>query len=336
MTHALSEDEALLILGSLFWNTFSREDNRYHDRSEIHPVQLVIGSEIVKAPYFDHWGELGVSSMAHHPDGRLYFTTGADLIEVSPGAGPPITTFEIPGLRDVHEITLLGDLLWLANTGHDEVVAFDVHRREVARRIPLEPFRSRVGMLSSRREGRDRFHCNQVFQGLDGRLYGLVHQVTGRMLGKRVARHLLRKRGDGGVIDLEAGSRKHLWLVAPHTVTVVNGEYWIFDSGSRHINIYDARWRLKARIPVPSFGRGAAMSRSSGLFFAGMSQWKLEKSDRVSAISRGALDERNLIQVFQPEARQCVGEIPVPDGVEQINNVYILPRKVAGELIQFS
>ena len=78
------------------------------------------------------------------------------------------------------------------------------------------------------------------------------------------------------------------------------------------------------------------MSRSSGLFFAGMSQWKLEKSDRASAISRGELDERNLIQVFHPEDRQCVGEIPVPDGVEQINNVYILPRKVADELIQFS
>ena len=119
------------------------DEDREHARSELQPVQLIVDGSIVKLAFVNSWGELGVSWITRLRDNDrvLYLTTGSDLIELGLRARASIKEFRIPNLKDVHEMTLIGDLLWLANTGYDEAVAFDVPEKQVVQRIRLERFR---------------------------------------------------------------------------------------------------------------------------------------------------------------------------------------------------
>ena len=247
----ISDDEALLVLGSLYWNTFAKEDNRYHLREEIFPVQLVFDGRIHKLGYFQDWGELGVSSLAIVQDQGtvLYLTTGSDLIELRITPEVKYRRFDIPHLKDVHQIMLIDNMIWMANTGYDEAVAFDISAGEVARRIKLKVFRTPASIKGPGVEGEEihRFHCNQVFRGLNGKLYGLVHHIAGKMLAMKVLSKVLVKQGTGGVIELESGKRHPLWLRAPHTVSIVGDEYWVFGSGSRKMCIYSQGVGIETR-----------------------------------------------------------------------------------------
>lgn len=74
----------------------------------------------------------------------LYVTTGSDLIELHVHREDAkvlrMTNFDIPQLKDIHEISLIDGVLWLANTGYDEAVAFDITRKEVIRRVSMASF----------------------------------------------------------------------------------------------------------------------------------------------------------------------------------------------------
>jgi hypothetical protein len=324
----LPPDQAILVFGSLN----AKLEDRYHSRSEINPVQLISDGKVIKLPFFNDWGEVGASSMVYQlrEEVVLYLTTGPDLIELRFGEKALSTQLEVANLKDVHEITLIDNLLWLANTGYDEVVAFDLSSRKVLHRIQLERFKLKTNLINkslgndeTEWQEIDRFHCNQVFKGIDGNLYALVHHTTGKQLQTRIAKRLLKKQGDGGVIDLKSGKSIQLWLKAPHTVRIVNGEYWVFDSGGRAINIYSPDWRLKSKIATIGWGRGADLSNDGSLFYAGISE------KRARYRESDDLPNKNMVQVFRTKDGVCVGQFIINDGIEQINNVYVIPNYLA-------
>lgn len=330
----VSSKEAVLVFGSLN----AKEEDRYHDRANIEPVQVFVDGEVRQIPYFNDWGDLGVSSMAmamvNGSEPELYLTTGADLVRLRLIGSAEIAHFDIPSLRDVHEMTIINSTLWLANTGYDEAVGFDLREEKVSSRIKLEKFRLKTSATdraatqdSGSYEEVDHFHCNQVFEGIDGKLYALVHHATGRQLITRIAKKLIKKQGDGGVVDLQSGRGIQLWLKAPHTVRIVNGEYWVFDSGNKTMNIYDAEWNLKRRVATAGWGRGAGLSNDMELFYAGMSE-KRKRYQQPGDDSGG-----NIVQVFRTSDGECVGQLPISSGIEQINNIYIIPRTQALALL---
>ncbi len=242
----------------------------------------------------------------------------------------------IPELKDVHEISLIDEVLWLANTGYDEAVAFDITRKEVVDRVSLASFRkfSNVTLESLKAgvDGReiDRFHCNQVFRGLDGRLYVLVHHVSGKQLLTRLANKFIKRQGNGGVIDIETGRKIALSLKGPHSVRCVGNEYWICDSGSRTVNVYDANWALIAKFDSIGWGRGADYSVMDNVCYVGSS------AHRKRYRNRAYYNDKNVVQVFRISDKALKGELLIPDGIEQINNIYLIPRTLGEAMMRLS
>ncbi|TCK18163.1 uncharacterized protein DUF4915 [Thiogranum longum] len=329
----IPHDQALLVTGSLN----AMEDDRGHDdRSLIHPVQIVLDGDVINCSCFDSLGELGVSALVVVQKDPLvtYITTGADLIELSieNDGSAQVRRIEIPALKDVHEMSLLDGVLWLANTGYDEAVAIDLDEKCVVKRIVLGKFRGKIraslpSFTGNDIQAVDRYHCNQVFQDINGKLCALVHHTSGKQLLKRIARKVIKSQGDGGVVDLDTGQAVSLSLKGPHSVRCVNGDYWVCDSGSRMLNVYDATWRLKNRLPTHGWGRGADFSKHHGLYYVGISAERKRYRDRPD------YNDRNLIEVFKTDDGELLGEIPIVDGIEQINNVYLLQRGVVETLL---
>lgn len=318
----------VIVLGSLN----AKPQDRTLSRSEIVPVQLVRRDGIAPINFFNSWGELGVSSMAWHPGTPMvvYVTTGDNLAKIDLEKRE-VKFLDIPLLVDVHEMTVIGGSLWLANTGRDEVIVFDIEREKVLRRHSLSAFKSVVeitecidGNMDADDvvEVKDKFHCNQVFQGLEGHTYVLVHHVTGKQLVRRIAQRLVKSQGDGGVINLDTGTVVRLGLKGPHSVRKIGGEYWLFDSGNATINVYNSEWNLKQRIPTRGWGRGADCAESHGLFFAGISATRR----RYLGLVKAAVP--NMVEVFSLETRARVGEI-ILENIEQVNNVYVISDEQA-------
>lgn len=330
---------ALLVTGSLN----AMEEDREHDgRSWLRPVQVVLDGAVAPCSFFNAWGELGVSAFAfiHGDPTVLYVTTGADLIElhvrIREAKVLSMVNIDIPQLKDVHEMSLIDGVLWLANTGYDEAVAFDITRKEIVNRISLASFRKfSNAALESLRAGVDggeidRFHCNQVFRGLDGRLYALVHHVSGKQLLARIANKFIKRQGNGGVMDIETGRKIALSLKGPHSVRCVGNEYWICDSGSRTVNVYDADWTLKKKLDSVGWGRGADFSITDNMYYVGSS------AQRKRYRNRPDFNDKNVVQVFGVSGKALKGEILIPDGIEQINNLYLIPRTLGEAMMRLS
>jgi hypothetical protein len=284
---------------------------------------------------FDSWGDLGVSSMAWvatQPN-ELYVTTGSDLIKVDIGKGT-VEALQVPGLVDVHEMATIGNILWLANTGRDEAVAYEYTTGVVVRRIELGRLSSARAMEETPSEPGsdewrivDKFHLNQVFEGIDGKIYGLVHHASGKQAIKLAATRLLKRQGGGGVINLETGERFELCLRGPHSVRIVNGEYWIFDSGNATINRYDAAWTLKSTLSMSGWGRGSAGSKL-GYFFAGISKTRARYLDLLTTPKRSP----NMVEIFAVDTLSVVSSVELAH-LEQVNNVYVVSRETVDGLL---
>ncbi len=337
----IGTDQALLILGSL--HAFEQE--RKLDRSEVRPVQIIMDGDIHLAPFFDSWGEWGVISVARHPERPtlLYVATETELMKVDV-AERSVTNFGIPDLQDLHEISMIGDTLWLASTGRDEVVAFDIKQERVVERVNLSAYGSTPKITSRMVEDEDgdrqlagdvrteseRFHCNQVFEGFDENLYVLVHYALGNsQLIRRAARRLMGRQGNGGIINLTTGEVISLGLKGPHTMRKVRGHYWVCDSGRSRISIYDPEWNLKDTITSVGWVRGADFSDELGMFYMGISRFRR----RYLILNPGVEQPPNMVQAISMESRKPVGEL-VLSGVERVTNVYVIPREVAVAMLQ--
>jgi Domain of unknown function (DUF4915) len=334
-------DEALVVLGSL--HAFPQD--RKLARSEVRPVQIIMDGEIHHAPFFDHWGEWGVISLAWRPGwpAILYVATETELFKVDLSQ-QVVFDLEVPNLRDLHEMTMMGETLWLANTGSDQVVAFDVVHERVSERVNLSAYGSAPKIVSRAahdadddlelagdvREKDEKFHCNQVFESFGGDRLVLVHYALGNsQLIRRAARRLLKRQGNGGVINLDTGHVTPLGLKGPHTVRKVQGDYWICDSGRSRIAIYDSNWDLRETIPSKGWVRGADISNALGLFYTGISRFRR----RYLALNPTVQQVPNMVQAISVQNKRSVAEL-VLSGIERVTNTYVIPREVALAMIE--
>lgn len=319
----------LVVLGSLNFKV----SDRYLTRSQVRPLQLLSGGRAVPIGFFDGWGRIGLSSLAWHADAPFiwFLSTGDDLVclDVRKGDVRPLS---VPGLQDVHEMTVIGDDLWIANTGRDEVVAFSLKTETVRERRGLALFRARDADYQGTDQGDvefvDRFHCNQVFEGMEGDRYVLVHHVSGIQLMRRLADKLLKEHGNGGVINLTRGHAIRLNLRAPHSVRVVGDHYWVADSGRNKIVAYDRKWHIVESYPLPGWGRGAAVGATNGTIWVGIS----EVRKRYLNVLESRASNANMVVGLDVLTGAPRTQTMLRD-VEQVNNVYLIDNVVASAVL---
>ena len=320
----LPSDRALVVVGSLS----AKPQDRSLPRSAIRSVQVLTQHGISLASYFDGMGELGVSSLAFLPGKHcLLFSTGADLMELELHSGAR-RCLEVQDLVDVHELTLVGDTAWLANTGRDELVAVDPDGHVVDRRS-LAPFRrgGRGGGDGDVDEV-DRFHVNQVFEAVDGTLCCLVHHVEGRQLLRRVAARIVKSQGDGGILDLDGVVSRGLRLSAPHSVQVLGSEHWVLDSGRSELVVFDSGWRRLLGVPTLGWGRGAAVAADGSTLYAGMSPIR----PRYRSLMPGSAVTSPAVEAFDVAGRVSLGHVEL-DAIEQVNSVHEVDAATAEMLL---
>ena len=326
----MPKNKMIMVIGSLNANPSDREISR----EDIRSVQLIHPNrEISEVSFFHSWGELGMSSMAVHPDDKmkLYFATSSQVFLFNLHANEQ-TDLQIPNLTDVHEISMVGDELWISNTKHDEIVAYHIRENRVSRRIDLSDFASSTPEEGEGGEGVevvDKFHCNLIFQGYDGHLYILVHHTSGRQLIKRIAQKFIKSQGNGGVVNIDTKKRYPLNFKAPHSVRRINGEYWVFDSGHFELKVFDQQWKLKKSINTKGFGRGGEYQPETGLYYAGVSATR----KRYLGLFPGGDSVPNMVQVVKAADYKIEETIMIPN-IEQINNVYCIDNDVANKLLQ--
>ncbi len=325
----LGNDENILIIGSLNAN----ENDRKLPRNNIKSIQYADNSKIIsEIPFFHLWGELGVSSLVWKPDNRFHFfmTTGTQLFEINLTI-KKVEEIKIPKLRGVHELSMIGNLLWITNTYYDEIISYDIQGRKVVSRIKLVANKKNVEYMpedvsdDSNIQRIDKFHCNQVFETFEGATYVLVHHVTGKQLIKRIAQKIIKGHGNGGVLDIHSDKRIELKLKAPHTVRKINGQYWLLDSGRSFLNIYSRSWELIHKVKTDGWGRGADFSVATKNYFCGIS------AIRTRYLHSGATTV-NKVEIFDLNFRRTHG-FSVPD-IEQLNNLYIVKNDVVEKMLQ--
>ena len=333
-------DEALLVLGSLN----AHPQDRKIGRSDVRPVQAIFhGEEASPVSFFDSWGKFGASSFAWHPERPhiLYFSTDSgvdatnELLKIDLKE-KRVTELPVAGLLDVHEMTVIGETLWISNTASDELVAFDLSREQVSRRIKLSVQGTTPKITahlteppSGKPEVVDRFHCNQMFEGIEGDLYALVHYAVGKQLVRRATQKLVKRQGNGGVINLNTGVVTPLGLKQPHSVRKVDGHYWILNSGRSAVNVYSPDWGLQKTFSSRGWCRGGNVSQRLKLFYVGISEIRNRYLDLVPASQLAP----NMLQPISVETGLPAGEMRL-SGLEQVNDVYVVSKWTAQSLLE--
>lgn len=328
----ISADKRILVIGSLNANPADRAI----DRNDIRSMQIIDDKgRITPVAFFNTWGELGMSSMCWHDSDlyTLYLASSSEVYRFSL-RDKTYTRLEIPNLTDIHEISMIGNKVWISNTKHDEIVSYDIQADKVSERINLTDFKSNTpeeGEGEADVEVVDKFHCNLIFEGYEGDLYILVHHTSGRQLMKRIAQKFIKSQGNGGVVDITRRKRYPLNFKAPHSVRRINDQYWVFDSGHFELKVFDKQWNFLRTMDTKGFGRGGDLDAGRGLYYAGVS----ETRKRYLGLFPGGEAVPNMVQVFQINDYKLIGSIKIPN-IEQINNVYCLDKAVADAFMQFS
>ncbi len=327
----INSDKRILVIGSLNANPADREINRDNIRS----MQLIDDQQqIISIPFFTKWGELGMSSMCSHPDNPyvLYLASSSEVFRFLLKENK-YEKLEIPSLTDIHEITMIGNCVWISNTKHDEIVSYNIDTNTISERIKLSDFKSNTpedGEADADTEVVDKFHCNLIFEGFDGDLFILVHHTSGRQLMKRIAQKFIKSQGNGGVVNIIKRKRFPLNFKAPHSVRKINNQYWVFDSGHFELKIFDKNWNFLRTIDTKGFGRGGDIDTGANLYYAGVS----ETRKRYLGLFPGGEAVPNMVQVISIADYNTIGNIKIPN-IEQINNVYCLNADIADLLLNF-
>lgn len=331
MTRYIHPDKRILVIGSLNANPADREIKR----ETIKSMQIIDeNNTILPVNYFNSWGELGMSSMCYHPDDiyTLYIASSNEIFKFQLKE-KKIEKLNIPNLTDIHEISMIGNHIWISNTKHDEIVSYDVKENIIRERINLSDFKSNTLEEGEGEEGVevvDKFHCNLIFEGYEGDLYILVHHTSGRQLMKRIAQKFIKSQGNGGVVNITKRKRYPLNFKAPHSVRRINNQYWAFDSGHFELKIFDKNWNFLRTMDTKGFGRGGDIDAERNMYYGGVS----ETRKRYLGLFPGGEAVPNMVQVFSIQDYKLIGSINIPN-IEQINNVYCLQKDVAELLLNF-
>lgn len=276
----------LLVLGSLSSNPL----DRHHDADSLRPVQVIRDGAV--DPLDVDWpSSLGASTGTTF-DGRVVLSS-QETIHMDAAV--------LTGLRDVHELTVEDDTLWIPNTGANDVLS-----------MTLDGKLDRVFL------GEGYHHCNQVFTDVSGRRWVLVHHVHGRQLLRRAAGRLVKSQGDGGLLDIESLEPLGLKLSAPHSARVVDGENWILDSGRAQVTRFSADWDVLGHVSLAGWGRGAQLTQDGKMLYVGISPLR-HRYKSVSSVPAIAQPEVHVIDV---ERHRVIERIAVP-GMDQINGLLL-------------
>lgn len=313
--------DSILLVGSQAAN----EKDRSLGRPLIKSVQVLHQGENFSLDFFSKFGVNGVSSIAmEYLSGALWFTTGGDLFRLNVNTSS-LEELKVPGLKDVHEICIHDNALWMANTGHDEFVRLCLFNMKSIRRFSL---RAAATGSDKQVDVGDSFHCNQVFFDLNGNANVLVHHVRGKQTLQRIAEKILKRQGDGGIICSLTGALKELHLTAPHSVRKIGDHYYVFDSGQCTLKAFDHDWRLVREVVTTGWGRGADVSSCGQFLYCGLSEIRRRYRGNFSKDFRSI----NGLEVFRIQDLQATLLVEV-EGVEQINNVYTIPHAWAETLL---
>lgn len=308
----------VLCLGSLN----AHPEDRYMNREDLRGIQLFENGTPRQLPNLSLYGKLGPSSMAI-AGGKLFISSGDDLSVASPDGA--LRNCHIPNLLDVHELTAISGLLWIASTGTNELVCVDPTDKRIVKRISLSAHRNHF--LPAATEITDNFHCNQAFKDHEKKLCAIVHHVNGKQHLARTFRSRieirLKQQGNGGVLNAETGEIKLRGLKGPHSCRVLeDGTYVILDSGRFELQQYDRRWRLLRKTSTTGWGRGLAYSDKH--FYIGVS----ETRKRYLHLVPTGDNVPNMILVLRRDDLRVEARWQV-HGVEQINNLYLVSDEIA-------
>jgi len=313
----ISDTSRLLVIGSEAANV----SDRTLGRDNIVSVQsLDSAGNFTPHPAFNAVGANGVAAMYYDAQRtRLYYSGGTDLHYIDFATGAKVR-LPVKGLVDAHEMEVWDGLLWLTSTGTDEYITYDPETGAFDRRHIVEVAQGAP---------RDKHHLNHIARGADGELYGLVHHIDGKQILNQIKARALKSQGNGGVIRLSDGKRFPLRLHAPHTVTAVGDENWVFDSGQASIRIFSADWTPLRAIPTSGWGRGGALYEHGRrrYFAAGLSNIR----QRYQHLFKNYAAFINGVQIFDAETGKQIFCKKI-EGVEQINNVYVLPAEYVAML----
>ena len=314
----MSLEHNLLVLGSQNNNPADQKLTR----EEIRPVQILCrDGRAEPVNFFNEWGKVGVSSIAwkKYDSNPLIVSINDELRKLDYKNGE-FKKLDIPGIHDLHDIHFIEDSLWISNTEYDEAIEYDTKHETAIRRISLSKFRnqSEIDKIDAE-EVKDRFHCNQVFRDYDGDLSVLIHHVSGWQYYRILLEKLVKNQGDGGVINLDKEKVIPLKLQSPHSLRMIDGDYWVQDSGDFSTKIYNRNWELIAEIENGGFGRGVDFSIKEKRVYIGLSA---TRKRYFKVIPSGGY-HLNRILVVDPESKIKMDEIPVYH-IEQLDNVYIL------------
>ena len=298
----------------------SKEVDQQLRREQIRPVQILrADGNLEEVSFFNSWGKVGVSSIAWHSQypNELFVSINDEIRRLNTET-KEYSVLDIPNLADIHDIEVFDDVLWISNTEFDEAIAYDVHTSSILQRISLDEFRQEEEHGEDIEKAKDRFHCNQVFRDYEGNLSVLIHHVTGWQYYRIVLEMLIRRQGDGGVIDLDNKIIRPLKLQSPHSVRKIAGKYWIQDSSDQTTKIYNKNWELEGSIKTNGFGRGVAFSEEHDLALIGISATR-KRYLRVIPTGEKLM---NRIMPVKISTREAQPPIPIPN-IEQMDNLYI-------------
>ena len=307
--------DPLFCLGSLN----AMVEDRFMERRDVVSFQYFSGSEKLTHPALNSMGALGLSSMAHIGD-SIFITTGSKLFDF-PLNGSPSSEVPITDIKDVHELTVTDGMLWLANTGMNELTCYDPENREVIERLKLPG----VDIEGNSEDTLDTYHCNQCFTDEKGDLLAVVHHVDGKQhmvsITSRVI-NKLKKQGNGGIINSRTGEVIVSGMKGPHSARVLpDGTYVICDSGLFELCHFDKDWNLIRKTSTKGWSRGVDIGNE--YIYVGVSETRKRYLDHFS----GTAGAPNCILVFDIETFELVHEIVLKD-IEQVNNLYIMTPEI--------
>lgn len=319
----LEPDEAIVVAGSENWNPADRELGRDRIRS----LQAVTADGDRHLAAFESLGVHGIRDLALLDERTAVLTTGYELYALDLDAGT-LEQWPLDEVSDLHELSVEGGSVLVANTAYDEVVELRdgtvvgrhgvsgfrhssarpiAHGRPLGGLVPIGPKPVRD----------DHFHLNQGVVGPDGNVLVVVHHVSGFRPVAQL-RHRLTRHGDGGVLDLRTGTSRELGLRAPHSLRLLpDGGWVVLDSGRAEAVVLDEGWREVKRFGTTGWGRGLAVA-DDGRLFVGLS------ATRARYLQPGEEAGGNWVVAFSSDGVE-LGRWAVPD-VEQVWSVRLLRR----------
>ena len=142
---------------------------------------------------------------------------------------------------------------------------------------------------------------------------------------------LVKRQGDGGIINLDQKKVEWLGLQSPHSMRLINGQYWVQNSGDLSIAIFDKNWEKVKDVTTGGFGRGVAFSEADDCVYVGLSATR----KRYLKLLPTNQYHSNRVQVLDIKTATKQQEISIPN-IEQLDNVYILNDYLLEKLSRFS